>query len=55
MKKILILSILFVSFFAVKSSAQCGDDLLKQALKEMGDTQYMKDFTVDLQQEKKRY
>ncbi len=53
MKKVLILSILFISLFTVKSHAQCGDDLLKQALKEMGDTQYMKDFTIDLKQEKK--
>ncbi len=41
------------AFFAVSSYAQCGDDILKQALKEMGDAQYMKDFTIDLKKDKK--
>jgi hypothetical protein len=35
------------------SYAQCGEELLKQALKEMGDGQYMKDFKVELKKEKK--
>lgn len=49
MRKILF-SILFI--FALGSSAlygQCDQDaLLKQALSQMGDGQYIKDFTVDL-------
>ena len=53
MKKILVLAILFVSVFSVSSYGQCGDDLLKVALKEMGDAQYMKDFTIDLKKAKK--
>jgi hypothetical protein len=53
MKKILILSILFLSVFSFSGMAQCGDDLLKIALKQMGDAQYMKDFTIDLSSLKK--
>jgi hypothetical protein len=53
MKKILILSILFLSVFSFFGNAQCGDDLLKTALKQMGDAQYMKDFTINLSSEKK--
>ena len=34
-------------------NAQCGEDLLKQALKEMGDGQYIKDFKVELKKENK--
>lgn len=53
MKKILIIAILFVTVFSVTGYSQCGDDLLKAALKEMGDAQYMKDFTIDLIKAKK--
>lgn len=35
------------------SYAQCGDDLLKQALKEMGESQYIKDYTIELVKDKK--
>ncbi len=52
MKKILFsLLILAVSVLAVQ--AQCGEVLLKQALKEMGNGQYIKDYPVDLVKEKK--
>lgn len=53
MKKLIILSIIMTALFSVSSYAQCGDDMLKQALKEMGDAQYMKDFTIDLKKAKK--
>ncbi|MBR8537091.1 hypothetical protein KEM09_16775 [Carboxylicivirga mesophila] len=50
---------IFYSFFilfimsGLSASAQCGDDLLKTALKEMGATQYIKDFTVEMVKERK--
>ncbi len=53
MKKFLFIVILFVSLIPVSGFAQCGEDLLKQALKEIGDTQYMKDFPIELKQEQK--
>ena len=53
MKRILVLTILLVSAFSATIEAQCGDELLKKALKDMGDAQYMKDFTVDLKKAKK--
>ncbi len=53
MKKIFVLAILLVSVFSVASYAQCGDELLKTALKDMGDAQYMKDFNIELKQVKK--
>ena len=52
MKKIWIIAIIFISFASVSASAQCGDDMLKTALKEMGEAQYMKDFTIDLKKAK---
>jgi hypothetical protein len=53
MKKILIILILTIATTATQSFAQCGEPLLKQALKEMGDGQYIKDFSVDLKKENK--
>jgi len=53
MKKILVIAILLVTVFSASTYAQCGDDLLKTALKEMGDAQYMKDFSIDLKKAKK--
>ncbi|WP_075603337.1 hypothetical protein [Saccharicrinis aurantiacus] len=53
MKKVLILSIIFMAIFTVSSHAQCDEGMLKTALKEMGDAQYMKDFTIDLKKDKK--
>lgn len=53
MKKILVLAFLLISVASVTSYAQCGDDLLKMALKEMGDAQYLKDFTIDFKKAKK--
>ncbi|MBN2166565.1 MAG: hypothetical protein JW717_09840 [Marinilabiliaceae bacterium] len=47
----------FLLIFAISGftsvNAQCGEELLKQALKEMGDGQYIKDFKVDLKKENK--
>ncbi|SMO57868.1 hypothetical protein SAMN06265379_10355 [Saccharicrinis carchari] len=53
MKKILILALLMLSVVYTTTDAQCGDDLLKKALKEMGDAQYIKDFNIDLTNVKK--
>jgi hypothetical protein len=53
MKKILIILILTIAAAGTQSFAQCGEPLLKQALKEMGDGQYIKDFSVDLKKENK--
>lgn len=53
MKKILLLLTIFFSVGAITASAQCGDDLLKQALKEIGNSQYIKDFEVNMLKEKK--
>jgi len=53
MKKVILLSIILISAFSFSGKAQCGEDMLKKALKEMGDTQYMKDFTVELTRDKK--
>jgi len=39
--------------FSFSGYAQCGENLLKQALKEMGDGQYIKDFKVELLKAKK--
>lgn len=54
MKRIII-SLLFIFSISAFSSvfAQCGEPLLKQALKEMGDGQYIKDFKVELFKENK--
>jgi len=53
MKKIFYSFLILFTMFSLSSSAQCGDDLLKQALKEMGSSQYIKDFTVEMIKEKK--
>lgn len=45
MKKI-ILSIVAMFAFMSISSAQCGDELMKQALSAMGSYQYIKDFDI---------
>ena len=42
----IILSLVAVFAFALTSSAQCGDDLMKQALNAMGSYQYIKDFDI---------
>ena len=53
MKKSLYSLLFLLTAFVFTSHAQCGDDLLKLALKEMGSSQYIKDFTVELIKEKK--
>lgn len=53
MKKIFYSFLVLFTMVSFSSSAQCGDDLLKAALKEMGNSQYMKDFTVELVKAKK--
>ncbi len=53
MKKSLYTLLFFLTAFVFAGHAQCGDDLLKQALKEMGSSQYIKDFTVELVPENK--
>lgn len=47
MKK-LILSLVALVGFAAIASAQCGDELMKQALGAMGSYQYIKDFDIKL-------
>ena len=53
MKRVIfcIICILSVNFTTIY--AQCEEAVLKQALKDMGDSQYIKDFTIDLQKPKK--
>jgi hypothetical protein len=53
MKKILFTLLFIFSLSGFTSYAQCGEELLKQALKEMGEGQYIKDFAVDIRKEKK--
>ncbi|WP_430814221.1 hypothetical protein [Carboxylicivirga sp. RSCT41] len=53
MKKLIYSFLVLFLMSAFSASAQCGDDLLKQALKEMGSSQYIKDFTVEMVKEKK--
>ncbi|TRX71211.1 hypothetical protein [Carboxylicivirga sp. M1479] len=53
MKKFIYSFLVLFTFTAVSASAQCGDDLLKTALKAMGTSQYIKDFTVEMVKEKK--
>ena len=53
MKKILFSLLILFSLFSLSGYAQCGEDLLKQALKEMGDVQYIKDFKIELLKAKK--
>lgn len=53
MKKIFISLLIVFGALTVGANAQCGDDLLKQALKEMGDSQYIRDFSVELIKDKK--
>jgi hypothetical protein len=53
MKKLIISILFFSSLFSVSSYAQCGEVLLKQALKEIGNGQYIKDYNIDLKKESK--
>jgi len=53
MKKLIYSFLVLFTMTAVSASAQCGDELLKSALKEMGSSQYIKDFTVEMLKEKK--
>ncbi|MCF0190595.1 MAG: hypothetical protein HUJ96_04960 [Marinilabiliaceae bacterium] len=43
-----LLTIVALLGFATFSSAQCGDELMKQALSAMGNYQYIKDFDIKL-------
>lgn len=53
MKKVLLGLILVLSIGSFRASAQCDESLKKQALKEMGESQYIKDFSIDLKKAKK--
>ncbi|TAJ15294.1 hypothetical protein DMA11_02505 [Marinilabiliaceae bacterium JC017] len=53
MKKLLFSLFFLFSMFSLTGYAQGGEDLLKLALKDMGDGQYMKDFTIELKKAKK--
>ena len=53
MKRIILILALIFSVGLASGFAQCGDDVMKLALKEMGDAQYLKDFSIDLIKAKK--
>lgn len=53
MKKLILLFAVLFSVSAFQASAQCGEEMLKKALKEMGNSQYIKDFEIELKKEKK--
>ncbi len=53
MKKFIYSFLILFAATAFSASAQCDDDILKQAIKEMGTSQYIKDFTVELIKDKK--
>ena len=53
MKRILLIFAVLFSIGLTSGFSQCGDDVMKQALKEMGDAQYLKDFSIDLVKVKK--
>lgn len=53
MKKIVFLSLLFITFLGATAYSQCGEELLKTAIKEMGDGQYIKDYNIDIKKTNK--
>ena len=53
MKKVLISIIFILSFGIISVYAQCEGTLTPQALNEMGGSQYIKDFTIDLKKANK--
>ncbi|WP_439181958.1 hypothetical protein [Carboxylicivirga taeanensis] len=53
MKKLFYSFLILFTVSVLSVSAQCSDDLLKTALKEMGSSQYIKDFTVEMVKERK--
>lgn len=53
MKKILLILILILSSSITALYAQCEEAVMQQALKDMGDSQYIKDFSIDLKSPKK--
>jgi hypothetical protein len=54
MKRILFSLLFIFSIVGVTNvNAQCGEELLKQALKEMGEGQYIKDFKIELKKDAK--
>jgi hypothetical protein len=53
MKKVLLGLICVLSIGSFSATAQCDETLKKQALKEMGESQYIKDFSIDLRKAKK--
>jgi hypothetical protein len=53
MKNIVLSLVILFSVAMTTASAQCGEELLKTALKEVGNSQYIKDFEINLVKEKK--
>ena len=51
MKKVIVSLLFMLSLWGIQANAQCGEELLKKALNEMGGGQYIKDFNVDLKKE----
>ncbi|MDR2928114.1 MAG: hypothetical protein LBV41_07955 [Cytophagaceae bacterium] len=52
MKRVLFSLIFILTLGITGASAQCGESLTQTALKEIGDSQYIKDFAVDLKKAK---
>lgn len=48
MKRVIISLLFVLSLWGIQANAQCGEELLKKALTDMGNGQYIKDFTVDI-------
>lgn len=51
MKRVIFSLLFMLSLWGFDANAQCGDDLLKKALTEMGQGQYIKDYNIDLKSE----
>jgi hypothetical protein len=48
MKRILFILFISLSLTTFATYAQCGEEVKKRALQEMGDAQYIKDFSINL-------
>ncbi len=48
MKKVILSLIFTLAIASFSVSAQCGDEIKKRALQEMGNSQYIKDYSVEI-------
>ncbi|MBN2744620.1 hypothetical protein [Breznakibacter xylanolyticus] len=53
MKRVIISLMILLSLGSLTANAQCGEDVLKKALNEMGNGQYIKDFNIDIKSDTK--